>query len=89
MKHPNLKRPAALLCALLLVVSLCPVQAAERTFTIDSPADFYDFASQCVRDAWSQGLTVELTADLTLSHDFTPVPIFQGTFHGNGHTISA
>lgn len=88
MKHPNLKRPAALLCALLLVVSLCPVQAAERTFTIDSPADFYDFAGQCVRDAWSQGLTVELTADLTLSHDFTPVPIFQGTFHGNGHTIS-
>lgn len=88
MKHPNLKRPAALLCALLLLVSLCPVYAAERTLTIDSPADFYDFADQCVRDAWSQGLTVELTADLTLSSDFSPVPIFQGTFHGNGHTIS-
>ncbi len=32
---------------------------------------------------------MELTADLDLSgQDFTPVPIFQGTFHGNGHTIS-
>ena len=36
-----------------------------------------------------QGITVELTADLDLSgSDFTPVPIFQGTFHGNSHTIS-
>ncbi len=32
---------------------------------------------------------MELTADLDLSgSDSSPVPIFQGTFHGNGHTIS-
>ena len=48
-----------------------------------------DFSKQCTRDTWSQGITVELTADLDLSgSDFTPVPIFQGTFHGNSHTIS-
>lgn len=88
MKHPRCKRPAALLLTLLFLLSLCPVRAAERTFTIDSPADFADFAGQCVSDAWSLGLTVELTADVDLSGTFTPVPIFQGAFHGNGHTIS-
>lgn len=82
------KRLGALCSACALLAALCPVRAAEHTLTIDSPADFYDFARQCVSDAWSQGLTVELTADLSLSADFSPIPIFQGTFHGNGHTIS-
>ncbi|MEI3347787.1 MAG: GLUG motif-containing protein [Dysosmobacter sp.] len=51
--------------------------------------DFVQFSKQCTRDTWSRGITVELTADLDLSDQaITPVPIFQGTFHGNGHTIS-
>lgn len=52
-------------------------------------AGFVQFSKQCTRDTWSRGITVELTADLDLSDQaITPVPIFQGTFHGNGHTIS-
>lgn len=88
MKHTQ--RFAALLTVLALLCTLTlPAAAASDTVTIATAQDFADFSKQCTRDTWSQGLTVELTADLDLSgSDFTPVPIFQGTFHGNGHTIS-
>lgn len=88
MKHTQ--RGAALLTVLALLCTLIlPAAAASDTVTIATAQDFVDFSKQCTRDTWSQGLTVELTADLDLSgSDFTPVPIFQGTFHGNGHTIS-
>ena len=86
----QLQRGAALLTVLALLCTLTlPAAAASDTVTIATVQDFTNFSKQCTRDAWSQGLTVELTADLDLSgSDFTPVPIFQGTFHGNGHTIS-
>lgn len=86
----QLQRGAALLTVLALLCTLTlPVAAASDTVTIATAQDFTNFSKQCTRDTWSQGLTVELTADLDLSgSDFTPVPIFQGTFHGNGHTIS-
>lgn len=88
MKH--MQRGAALLTVLALLCTLTlPAAAASDTVTLSTVQDFVDFSKQCTRDTWSQGLTVELTADLDLSgSDFTPVPIFQGTFHGNGHTIS-
>lgn len=88
MKHTQ--RGAALLTALALLCTLTlPAAAASDTVTIATVQDFTNFSKQCTRDTWSQGITVELTADLDLSgSDFTPVPIFQGTFHGNGHTIS-
>lgn len=88
MKHTQ--RGAALLTVLALLCTLTlPAAAASDTVTIATAQDFADFSKQCTRDTWSQGLTVELTADLDLSGiEFTPVPIFQGTFHGNGHTIS-
>lgn len=88
MKH--MQRGAALLTVLALLCTLTlPAAAASDTVTIATVQDFTHFSKQCTRDTWSQGITVELTADLDLSgSDFTPVPIFQGTFHGNGHTIS-
>lgn len=88
MKHTQ--RGAALLTALALLCTLTlPAAAASDMVTIATVQDFTNFSKQCTRDTWSQGITVELTADLDLSgSDFTPVPIFQGTFHGNGHTIS-
>ena len=88
MKH--MQRGAALLTVLALLCTLTlPAAAAADTVTIATVQDFTNFSKQCTRDTWSQGITVELTADLDLScSDFTPVPIFQGTFHGNGHTIS-
>ena len=86
----QIQRGAALLTVLALLCTLTlPAAAASDTVTIATVQDFTNFSKQCTRDTWSQGITVELTADLDLSgSDFTPVPIFQGTFHGNGHTIS-
>ena len=86
----QLRRGAAFLTALALLCTLTlPAAAAADTVTISSVQDFVQFSKQCTRDTWSQGITVELTADLDLSNEeITPVPIFQGTFHGNGHTIS-
>ena len=86
----QIQRGAALLTVLALLCTLTlPAAAASDTVTIATVQDLIDFSKQCTRDTWSQGITVELTADLDLSgSDFTPVPIFHGTFHGNSHTIS-
>lgn len=87
MKH-NRRIPALLLAAALLC-SLLPPARAAGTVTIGDKDAFLDFARSCTKDTWSVGVTVELTADLDLSGaDFTSIPIFQGTFHGNGHTIT-
>lgn len=87
MKH---NRPVtALLLAAALLCSLLPPARAAGTVTIGDEAAFLDFARSCTKDTWSVGVTAELTADLDLSGtDFTSIPIFQGTFHGNGHTIT-
>lgn len=86
----HMRRGAALLTVAALLCSLSiPVSAETNTFTIGSVQELVVFSRNCTRDVWSQGITVELTADLDLGHaEFTPIPIFQGTFHGNGHTIS-
>ena len=87
MKH---NRPVtALLLAAALLCSLLPPARAAGTVTIGDESAFLDFARSCTKDTWSVGVTAELTADLDLSGtDFTSIPIFQGTFHGNGHTIT-
>ena len=83
------KRIGAAVMALLLLLSSSPaVWAAGQTVTIDSEEDFLEFSENCTRDVWSLTVTAELTADLDLSGlDFSGIPIFQGTFHGNGHNI--
>ena len=80
---------ALLTCLALLTTLTLPAAAEGAVFTINSPEDWAEFVRLSTRDVWSQGMTVELNADLDLSDSgSTPVPIFQGTFHGNGHTIS-
>ena len=82
------KRIPALLLAAALLCSLLPPARAAGTVTIATLSDLQDFAHNCTKDTWSVGVRVELTANLDLSStDFSPIPIFQGTFHGNGHTI--
>lgn len=85
-----LKRISALLTAVALIFSLVlPASAAETNITISTLEDFLSFSEQCTKDTWSYGITVELVSDIDLSgQDFTPIPIFQGVFHGNGYTIS-
>lgn len=82
------RRLFSLLTALALLAALLPARAAEEVFSIATPQDLARFAQLCTKDTWSQGVTAELTADLELDGSFAPIPIFQGTFHGNGHTIS-
>ncbi len=83
---------SCLLAVILLFGTIAPqpAWAAEeaQTFSIRSEDDFYTFAQKASYDAWSQGKTVLLEADLNLTGDgFTAVPIFGGTFEGNGHTV--
>ena len=62
---------------------------AENVIEIDSTEDFLAFAEACKLDTYSIGKAVELKADISLSGtDFAGVPYFDGTFYGNGHTIS-
>lgn len=76
---------ALLTCLALLTTLTLPAAAEGAVFTINSPEDWAEFVRLSTRDVWSQGMTVELNADLDLSDSgSTPVPIFQGTFHGNG-----
>ena len=79
---------ALLLAGLLLSGQVLPALAAAPDLVIHSREEFLTFAQNCTSDTWSQGLTVSLDADIDLSGSgFTAIPIFQGTFHGNGHTI--
>lgn len=51
--------------------------------------DFEEFVENCKYDSWSVGKTVSLAQDLDLSSvDFSGIGYFNGTFEGNGHTIS-
>ena len=93
------KRILSLLFSFLLLPSLClPVSAttAEETqeppqavLQIKSVEDLLAFAENCRLDQYSYQLSVTLETDLDLTGvDFTPIPIFSGTFDGQGHCIS-
>lgn len=65
--------------------------AAEqnRTVSISDADDFLKFAEECRINSASKGLCAELKADINLSgKEFFGIPIFCGTFNGNGHKIS-
>ncbi len=90
------KRLFSLLLALMLLMTLAmPVSAAKKKtetkepIAISTVAELLELAEHCRLDSYSTGLTVTLEADLDLTDsEFDPVPIFCGTFEGNGHTIS-
>ena len=90
MKKGNnlLSRGAALLLALALLLSLCPAALAEgRSLTLRSLEDLTAFARSCASDSYSQGLTVRLAADIDAEGTAVSIPIFLGTFEGQGHAI--
>lgn len=78
---------------LVLVLSGLPLsntaKAEDGVFEIRSKSDWLRFAKNCRTDIWSEGLTVELKSDLNLSGEAgAMVPVFCGTFHGGGHSIT-
>lgn len=94
MKH----RLSALVCALLLVLSLSvsPALAADGkaetgarvTVHIGSVADLLKLAADCAYDAWSDNVDVILDRDIDLGGTpFNPIPVFNGSFEGNHHAI--
>ena len=83
---------AALLCALLLLSVSGAALAAEPdtadTIRISTAEDLLELAARCTSDAWSEGKTIVLTRDISLTgHEFTPIPLLSGTFDGRGHSI--
>lgn len=62
-----------------------PIEIIE----INTAEEFMEFAQQCSLDAWSTDKKIELKQDISLSDmDFPMIPVFAGTFDGEGHTIS-
>lgn len=84
------KRGIAVLAAAVLLCGSVPVDIyAANTVTISTKKDFFRFAKNCTLDSWSVGKTVVLAEDIDLERaTFSSIPIFSGTFEGNGHTIS-
>lgn len=82
------------LLAILLLLSVALPAFAEETeeeehiYSVSTREEFFAFAENCRMDSFSQDLIVSLDADLNLAGaEFSGVPIFCGTFLGNGHTI--
>ena len=60
-----------------------------ETIEIATPQDLEQLAENCHIDEWSRNKIVSLTTDIDLSgSEFLNIPVFSGTFNGNGHTIS-
>ena len=69
---------SALLC-LCMLVGPVPVWASS-TLTINSAAEFAQFAKNCRTDTYSKGLQVTLGSDIDLSeYENTVVPYFART----------
>lgn len=61
----------------------------SQTIIIKTADELAAFARSCTSEAFSQGVTVRLDADIYLKNaEFEPIPIFCGVFDGNGHTIN-
>lgn len=85
------KQVLAAILILLLLMTAATVFAQEesRELIITSREELLDFVQNCRLDSYSVGLTVCLKADIDLTgSDFNGIPIFSGTFEGEGHTIS-
>ncbi|MCI9503328.1 MAG: hypothetical protein HFG76_15350 [Hungatella sp.] len=62
---------------------------AQDQVRITTAEEFLEFAENCVSERYSKGKTFILDADINLqdTDNFGPIPVFAGTFEGNGHGI--
>lgn len=98
MKKDLMRRLAAGFTALALSVSLAlpvfaddtePLPEQKPTVHITTVDELLQLAKDCSLDTYSTNRTVLLEADLDLvGQGFAGIPIFNGTFDGQGHTIS-
>ncbi len=60
-----------------------------ETLEIRTAEEFLEFVANCYIDGWSGNRRVVLKEDIDLSEEECPmIPVFAGTFDGEGHTIS-
>lgn len=83
---------AAVLLLVLLAASI-PVpftaKAGEGILEIRSKEDWISFAENCRIDSYSEGLQVFLKTDLDLTGESgITVPVFCGSFNGEGHSVT-
>ena len=91
MKHNRMiSRLAAAALALVLLAGACPMAlgAQEGSVSIGTMEELTAFARRCTSDAYSRGLTVTLTADIDAAGAAVSVPVFLGSFDGQGHRIT-
>ncbi len=89
-----MKRLEKTLTALLLLVfainvfsPLCTLADGGK-IEISSANDLVKFSKNCVLDSFSKGREAVLTCDIDLTGvHFSPIPIFGGSFDGQGHTV--
>ena len=71
-------------------VAALPLSAAEnsKTYKISTADELIEFSKLCSLDSWSKGKEFVLTSDIILTgKEFSSIPIFSGTFDGQGHSI--
>lgn len=78
---------AALAVSSVAVLPLCAAENS-KTYTISTAEELIEISKLCRLDSWSKGKEFVLTSDIVLTgKDFTSIPIFCGTFDGQGHSI--
>ena len=93
------KRIISLLVCLVMLMGMALPVCAEETESPEEPVvttlriatreDFLTFAENCRLDTYSLNMEVSLDADIDLTGcSFRGIPIFSGTFDGQGHLIS-
>ncbi|MGN1405296.1 MAG: hypothetical protein ACI4WM_03430, partial [Erysipelotrichaceae bacterium] len=83
-----MKKIVSILAVLLCFLSF-PVRTEDRIIEIYTAHDLVKLAEECHYDGYSKDLRVELMADVSLidNKNFS-LMVFDGTFDGNGHTVS-
>ena len=75
----------------IVITTIMPAFANEsqtKVIYISNAEDLIQLSEDSSIDNWSQGITVFLNNDINLKDiDFTPIPIFSGTFDGQGYSI--
>lgn len=86
-----MKRILSCFLIILLIFSAvlpCFADTDDSTIHIKSADDLISLSEKCTLDTWSLGKTVLLDCDIDLSgSDYRSIPVFSGTFDGQGHTI--
>ncbi|MEG1491322.1 MAG: GLUG motif-containing protein [Oscillospiraceae bacterium] len=89
----SIKQLTALLLSLVLVFGILPPTPThaegKNELIISTDKELRAFSKSCTLDSYSKGLTVKLSEDINLGNNkFVPIPIFYGTFDGQGHLIT-